>query len=99
MISKLNNYIWYWLCLFLIWLLLFSFVSFLQLIRNDSLEIKNEIKNFEKETWLNIDQLTEKYNVDLSTIYERYQEIKSNIQNDNKQTLEEELFNALTKHK
>ena len=58
----------------------------------------DKYKEFEKETWLNIEQLSEKYNVDLSTIYERYQEIKSNIQNDNKQTLDEELFNALTKH-
>ena len=58
----------------------------------------NKYKEFEKETWLNIEQLSEKYNVDISTIYERYQVIKFNLQNNNKPTLDEELFNSLTKH-
>lgn len=58
----------------------------------------DKYKEFERETWLNIEQLSEKYNVDLSIIYERYQEIKSNLPNNNQQTLDEELFNVLTKH-
>ena len=51
---------------------------------------------FERDTWLNIEQLEEKYHVHRSTIYEKYLEMKFDLQN--KQTLEEELFNALTKH-
>lgn len=94
MISKLNNYIWYWLCIFLIWLLLFVFVSFCMLIRNDSLSIKNEIRNFEKETWLKLKQLTEKYHIDKFQILEKYNEIKYSQQN-----LTEEISNALNKTK
>lgn len=52
---------------------------------------------FERETWLNIEQLEEKYHVHRSAIYEKYLEMKFDLQNNN-QTLEEELFNALTKH-
>ena len=94
MISKLNNYIWYWLCIFLIWLLLFVFVSFCMLIRNDSLTIKNEMRNFEKETWLDLEQVSEKYHINKDLIIEKYNEIKYNQQN-----LEGEISNALNKTK
>lgn len=94
MSKTLNNYIWYWLCIFLIWLLLFVFVSLTMLVRNDLSEIKNEIRTFEKETWLDLEQVSEKYHIDKSQILEKYNEVKYSQQN-----LEGEISNALNKTK
>ena len=52
-----------------------------------------KIQEFEKNTWLNIEQLTEKYHVDKDQILEQYDLIKFNGQ-----ILKDEMSNALTKH-
>lgn len=54
----------------------------------------NQKKEFEKDTWLNIEQLKEKYNVTKDQILEKYNEIKYSQQN-----LSEEISNALNKTK
>lgn len=84
----------YFFMLFVLFFASFVVLPIICVFTNES----NKYKEFEKETWLNIEQLSEKYNVDISTIYERYQVIKFNLQNNNKPTLDEELFNSLTKH-
>lgn len=53
----------------------------------------NKEKDFERDTWLKIDQLTEKYNVDRQTIYEKYNSIKFN-----EQTLINKMSNFVNKH-
>lgn len=52
-----------------------------------------KIQEFEKNTWLNIEQLTEKYHVDKDQILEQYDLIKFNGQ-----ILKDEMSNALNKH-
>lgn len=52
-----------------------------------------EIQDFEKNTWLKIEQLTEKYHVNKDQILEQYSSLKFN-----QQTLKEEIENALNKH-
>ena len=59
----------------------------------------DKYKEFERDTWLNIEQLSEKYHVEKSKILETYNEMKLEQQNNNQQTLEEEIFNALINHK
>ena len=54
----------------------------------------NQKKEFEKDTWLNIEQLEEKYHVNKDQILEKYNEIKYS-----QQTLTEEISNALNKTK
>lgn len=54
----------------------------------------NKEKDFERNTWLKIDQLTEKYNVDRQHILEKYNSIKFN-----EQTLINEMSNDLNKTK
>lgn len=73
------------------WLLFFVYVLF-SLFTCSSRPI--EYDNFEKETWLNIEQLSEKYHINKSQIIEQYNELKS----ENKLTLQEEIQNALNKH-
>ena len=57
---------------------------------------KKQYENFEKETWLKLEQLTEKYHIDKYQILEKYNEIKFDQK---KQTLTEEISNALNKTK
>lgn len=54
----------------------------------------NKEKDFERNTWLKIDQLTEKYNVSRQHVLEKYNSIKFN-----EQTLINEMSNALNKTK
>lgn len=72
---------------FLFLVFLFSVISLLVIESNK----KNE---FEKETWLNIEQLSEKYHVTKDQILEKYNEIKYS-----QQSLEGEISNALNKTK
>ena len=72
---------------FLFLVFLFSVISLLIIESNK----KNE---FEKETWLNIEQLEEKYHVNKDQILEKYNEIKYS-----QQSLEDEISNALNKTK
>lgn len=55
---------------------------------------KKQYENFEKETWLNLEQLTEKYNVSRNQILEKYNSIKFN-----EQTLKDEMSNTVNKTK
>ena len=55
---------------------------------------KKQYENFEKETWLKLEQLSEKYHVNKDQILEKYNEIKYN-----QQSLEGEISNALNKTK
>ena len=54
----------------------------------------NKEKDFERDTWLKIDQLTEKYNVSRNQILEKYDSIKFN-----EQTFINEMSNVLNKTK
>lgn len=75
---------------FLVLLLIFVVASISNLVISE----ENKYKDFEKDTWLNIDQLTEKYNVSRNQILEKYNSIKFN-----EQTLINEMSNALNKTK
>ena len=91
-----EKYMIRFICLSLAWFFIYSLLSLLFCACCTSRPI--EYENFEKETWLNIEQLSEKYHVDKSQILEQYNEMKLEQQNNNQQTLEEEIFNALNKH-
>lgn len=52
-----------------------------------------EIQDFERNTWLKIDQLSEKYHVNRDQILKQYRSIKFN-----EQILRDEMSNALNKH-
>ena len=73
-------------------LVLFFLVIFS--ISNFIIYESNKDNEFERKTWLNIDQLTEKYNVDRQHILEKYNSIKFN-----EQTLINEMSNNLNKTK
>ena len=61
---------------FLILLLILVVAS----ISNFVIYESNKYNEFERKTWLNIDQLAEKYNVDRQHILEKYNSIKFNEQ-------------------
>lgn len=53
-----------------------------------------EIQDFERNTWLNIDQLSEKYHVSRDQILEQYSSLKFN-----QQILRDEISNAVNQSK
>lgn len=53
-----------------------------------------EIQDFERNTWLKIEQLAEKYHVSRDQILEKYSEMKFN-----QQTLKNEIANAVNQLK
>lgn len=71
----------------LLFLVIFSISNFI-------ISESNKDNEFERKTWLNIDQLTEKYNVSRQHVMEKYNSIKFN-----EQTLINEMSNDLNKTK
>lgn len=85
------------ICYFEIWISL-VFVFFVVFVISSCVMIvinqEKQYENFEKETWLKLEQLTEKYHVHKDQILEKYNEVKYSQQN-----LESEISNALNKTK
>lgn len=76
-----------------VFLLVLFFLVIFQ-ISNFVIYESNKDNEFERNTWLKIDQLTEKYNVDRQHILGKYNSIKFN-----EQTLINEMSNDLNKTK